>query len=805
MANNDALIAKTVDDAKNAKSNDASVSQHILDDIYDIKTRDRGDSNRLKSDYTALSNALHEQGLLPGLVINDSSAGSVTVTGADGKVQTLDTGAFGKTLNDPKKAGNDGTPGSDIPNPNQLPEGGHGGEGSADQLTRDNLGRVTQITNADGSVTTVEYDGLDKSPSKVTTIKQDGTTITYEKTGSNWTETTQPVGGAPVVNTNVDWVQVSNAGDVSTKDGSVTQVFHADGSVDVISQKDNGPKTKSHYQYGADGELTSVTRTNPDGSTDTFYSSRLFGWQMTSYDANHQKIDGGPVSNVVVNADGGFSYDAGNVHVDIEGYGAKHVTETTAYGSYEQSFDPSGKLTTVVRTDSTTGKTELISYINGNEGKLLVFDTNNPDSYSAYDVQINSDGSYSYEAQGIEVDRGVDFTEDGLKQLPLDPDFAEVAKENGVNVNRTIVDGKVQYEYSVESDGEHLVVLTSEGPAEADAQALQDLRDEKLAEVEGDYNVKFGKDGETTDVDGEQVPLRTPNLGQVYGVESALARSQPDVVTADGKPLEVDFTAVQGENENKGGFADGSRVVIEPNGGDDTPDQVMRVFMHELAHNGQHRLYGDDETFRTAYAAQFGFVKVGDDWLLQTKDGRYLKSIPGEGGVGSSGWVLTDKDGNPIDANGNPSNNPQKFTNEEARDLALVRPASGYFPNPAEAGAEATSKFRGGEQSRAEFLATNPDTYAVAKQLDQLDINKTYGLDANGQPKYIRNPDGILVENTPENQAAVEQFEDSVTSGDYGGIDGGLGNDGQKKDPKGFGLVDLKPGVDYMPALEKAG
>jgi hypothetical protein len=240
--------------------------------------------------------------------------------------------------------------------------------------------------------------------------------------------------------------------------------------------------------------------------------------------------------------------------------------------------------------------------------------------------------------------------------------------------------------------------------------------------------------------------------------------------------------------------------VIEPNGGDDTPDQVMRVFMHELAHNGQHRLYGDDETFRTAYAAQFGFVKVGDDWLLQTKDGGYFKSLPGEGGVGSSGWVRTDKDGNPVDENGNPSDNPQKITNEEARDIALVTPTTGYFPNPAEAGAEATSKYRGGEESRAEFLASNPDTYAVIKQLDQLDINKTYGLDANGQPKCIRNPDGLLVPNTPENQAAVEQFEDSVTSGTHVGVTNGIDNDGQKKIPQGSGLVGLKPGVDYLPA-----
>ncbi|CAN5444311.1 hypothetical protein BH10CYA1_BH10CYA1_44310 [soil metagenome] len=98
MASNDALIARTVQDARSASPYDEVALKHVLDEIHQIKTLDKGDSSRLKSDYGALSTRLHQEGLLPGLVITDSNSGSVTVTGSDGKVQRLDSHSFGKSL-----------------------------------------------------------------------------------------------------------------------------------------------------------------------------------------------------------------------------------------------------------------------------------------------------------------------------------------------------------------------------------------------------------------------------------------------------------------------------------------------------------------------------------------------------------------------------------------------------------------------------------------------------------------------------------------------------------------------------------
>lgn len=98
MVSNDALISKTVNDARSAGPNDDVAFKHVLDEIYLLKTLDRGNLAQLKSDYSALSTKFHEEGLLPGLIITDSTSGSVTVTGADGKVQTLDEHSFGRSL-----------------------------------------------------------------------------------------------------------------------------------------------------------------------------------------------------------------------------------------------------------------------------------------------------------------------------------------------------------------------------------------------------------------------------------------------------------------------------------------------------------------------------------------------------------------------------------------------------------------------------------------------------------------------------------------------------------------------------------
>ncbi len=52
----------------------------------------------MASNDSAFSTKLHQEGLLPGLAITDSNSGSVTLTSADGKVQTVDSHCFGKKL-----------------------------------------------------------------------------------------------------------------------------------------------------------------------------------------------------------------------------------------------------------------------------------------------------------------------------------------------------------------------------------------------------------------------------------------------------------------------------------------------------------------------------------------------------------------------------------------------------------------------------------------------------------------------------------------------------------------------------------
>ncbi len=95
MPSNDALITKTVEDARRASPNNDVALKHVLDEIHQIKINDQGDPSRLTRDYNVLSMKLHQEGILPGLTITDSASGSVTVTGSDGKAHALDAHSFG--------------------------------------------------------------------------------------------------------------------------------------------------------------------------------------------------------------------------------------------------------------------------------------------------------------------------------------------------------------------------------------------------------------------------------------------------------------------------------------------------------------------------------------------------------------------------------------------------------------------------------------------------------------------------------------------------------------------------------------
>lgn len=656
-------------------------------------------------------------------------------------------------------------------------DGTNKGKGEPRQVTRDDQGRITDEARGDGSQNHIEYSGDDKNPSKVTITNKDGSTITLEK-GKN----------------GVDEIKIDKNGKITTKGDDTTTEYDVDGTRTVTTQRGGfdifghhlgGQKSTTEYRYNSDGKLTEVDSTNYHGTNEHLRRERDGSWTRTS-DADPSKKE--PISDVKAESDGGYSYSAGNAHVEQDPTGARHINEKTANGSYEQSFDADGNLTQVLRRDDQTGQSELLTVGKDGKGSLLVYDTNNPDSYNYYDnVKVNPDGSFTYkDKNGQEVTRQREFSDGALNQVPLDPKAKEVAEENAVEVTRHVENGKFVYDYTVQLEGHPTTTLlhTDKPPEEADKE-LEAMAKAKLDQLEKDYNIKISRDGGTTEDRDEDVPTKTPNLGQLTGLESALLRSQPDVKTHDGKPLEVIFLAEQGPNAASGGFADGHRVVIQPNGGIDNPSSVQDVMLHELAHNGQHDLYEGDDVLRNQYAAKLGFVRSddGDDWLLVTKDGKYLKSVANDSGVGSDHWITVDKNGNPVDENGKETDHPKEYSNDEARDLALVRPITTYFPNPAEMGAEGTLAFRQSDDSRRRLYEESPDLYQAIKQLDQLDINKTYGLDEHGQPKYIRNPDGVPVPNTPENRQQVQEFERSLV------VDSGSGKDGVGKGIGGLGKI----------------
>jgi hypothetical protein len=74
-------------------------------------------------------------------------------------------------------------------------------------------------------------------------------------------------------------------------------------------------------------------------------------------------------------------------------------------------------------------------------------------------------------------------------------------------------------------------------------------------------------------------------------------------------------------------------------------------------------------------------------------------------------------------------------------------------------GAAMLTPFRDNRELRTKLYKVSADSYAVAKDLDQYQINAAFGTQPDGQPKFIRNPDGIVVENNDNNRRVVDEFE----------------------------------------------
>lgn len=162
-----------------------------------------------------------------------------------------------------------------------------------------------------------------------------------------------------------------------------------------------------------------------------------------------------------------------------------------------------------------------------------------------------------------------------------------------------------------------------------------------------------------------------------------------------------------------------------------------------------------DEYAEKVIYPQLGWKKVGDQWLMEGKDGNLYKFDHSDGS-----WTKHNSSGQPIDMNGNVTTEGKalKITNFGASQIAKVTPASSYFNYPWEVHSEAEEQFISSEGSRGDLLKHYPQLYAIIKELDQRDINLRHPHKGT-EPMMIRMPDGVLARNTPENRKRVQDFE----------------------------------------------
>ncbi len=353
-----------------------------------------------------------------------------------------------------------------------------------------------------------------------------------------------------------------------------------------------------------------------------------------------------------------------------------------------------------------------------------------------------------------------------LRQFgPPDQRYQQLANAQEIQVRALSSGSNTQYEFYTTIDGSERTVLQTDQQVEIAEKQLKQIQNDKVQEIEKAYGVDIGKDGEKTkSVDqSKDLPVTTPTIGESSAIEEALLHSVPDTTTTDGKPLRIVVGDKSwGSDFGAGGVKRDDEIVFAYS---DSISYLKEVGVHELAHIGQaHR---EKDTGYDGYATELGWVNVKDDWLLRGKDESFWQNT-GRDGL----WIRTDADGNPADVNGKRVDNPfnpfdhgedsnrvEKKNDAEVREIAVVKPYSTYFGNPHEMGAAMLTPFRDNRELRTKLYKVSADSYAVAKDLDQYQINAAFGTQPDGQPKFIRNPDGIVVENNDNNRRVVDEFE----------------------------------------------
>ncbi|MBI4532676.1 MAG: hypothetical protein HY711_01915 [Candidatus Melainabacteria bacterium] len=364
------------------------------------------------------------------------------------------------------------------------------------------------------------------------------------------------------------------------------------------------------------------------------------------------------------------------------------------------------------------------------------------------------------------------------------------SQANGVENRRgvRIEQHNGRFAYYFAANGQESVLFTTEatesGLREGD-EKLSKLVEDKQNELTSQFKVTFGRSGEDVvwkanpaeQGGGHHIKARTPRLDELAGVEAALFRSQPAQLLDNSglEGIKVNFlteTSIGSAAYKSAGLDGKSAIFVEPRSVD-TPrfpteqdgakaggtarESTEALFVHELSHNTQHKTGWDELEKRKQLVAEIGWIPSTTDsqlYLFRDKEGHLYR--PPNNEFDTPLWTRCNEAGEPINDKGEVVT-PDKaivLSNDQMMAIAEVPPASGYFPNATEMCAGGLTFFRLDRKWREDLLNRSPRLYKLAKQLDQAEIDATYGTG-----KYIRSLDGLLVEDTYTKRKSIESLE----------------------------------------------
>ena len=336
----------------------------------------------------------------------------------------------------------------------------------------------------------------------------------------------------------------------------------------------------------------------------------------------------------------------------------------------------------------------------------------------------------------------------------------------------------------------------------------------ELRTVQADLNRRFGITfAEPGDVRTDQqirYVAGMPTLAELRTLESVLERS-PHIsfqgvrmwFAASGGEHHGHYTnsgqdhRCGGECQSRGNVSlTQGDMVITPRGRMHTEGMysLEGTLLHELAHHEQGELFGQSDfnwgigpmrTWRMQQQArELGWIfstlssreedrnGINHDLpgrpLLIDNQGRYW-SRNGTDREGNTRWtrVIGGNDRSGILVGGQLSGDRNDtITNDRMREIAAVRPATGYFIAPDEMQAEAFSAFRidanrPGDNRRTLFLASRR-LYDVIRDQDQSNIDRRLGTDrTTGLSLFVRDINGAVIRNTQEVRDRIRQAETS--------------------------------------------